>query len=265
MTNSEATVQVHQHGAVSTATLSRPDVRNAFNERTVAELTAWAAEVGRGFERGEVRVAVLAGAGTTFCAGAEIGWMARMRTYSFEDNVRDAEAMAAMFEALDTLPVPLIGRIQGAALGGGAGLCAVCDVVVAEEGAMFGFTEVRLGIVPAVIAPYAVAKLGVSAARELFLTGARFDAARARALGLVHAVVPATQLDTTVERYVHDALLGAPSAIALTKSLVRQVAGRTPADVRELTTRTIAEQRVSPDGREGLDAFLAKRKPAWTK
>ena len=155
-------------------------MRNAFNEEVVAELTAWAA-IDRADSR-DVRVAVLAGAGATFCAGADLGWMPRMLHYSPTRTCATPQAMAAMFGALDTLPVPLVGRVQGAALGGGAGLAAVCDIVVADDGAQFGFTEVRLGILPAVISPFAIAKIGVSAARELFLTGrALRRAARARA------------------------------------------------------------------------------------
>jgi len=249
-----------EDGPVVRVTLNRPAVRNAFNEEVVAELAAWAEGVA---SKPQVRVAVLAGAGATFCAGADVGWMSRMLHNSTEDNLRDAEVMAAMFEALDTLPVPLIGRVQGAALGGGAGLAAVCDIVVAEDGAQFGFTEVRLGILPAVISPFAVAKIGQSAARELFLTGARFDAARARELGLVHEVVPPTSLDSSVDRYVHDILLGAPGAIARAKAMIPLVAGRRAAEVSGLTARAIAEQRVASEGQEGLKAFLEKRKPRW--
>lgn len=251
---------VADDGPVTRVTLNRPEVRNAFNEEMVAELSRWASDVAT---EGRARVAVLAGAGATFCAGADLAWMSRMIDYSVEDNLRDARAMEAMFRALDTLPIPLIGRVQGAALGGGAGLASVCDVVVAEDGAQFGFTEVRLGLLPAVISPFAVAKIGVSAARELFLTGARFDAARARAIGLVHAAVPPTALESTIETYVHEILLGAPGAIARSKALIADIAGRSPAEVADLTGRAIADQRVSPDGQEGLRAFLAKRKPAW--
>jgi methylglutaconyl-CoA hydratase len=253
-------LQTHDDGPVARVTLNRPDVRNAFNDDVVGELAAWAAAIAG---KPHVRVAVLAGAGATFCAGADLTWMSRMLHYSADENVRDAETMAAMFAALDTLPVPLIGRVQGAALGGGAGLAAVCDIVVAEDGASFGFTEVRLGILPAVISPFAIAKIGASAARELFLTGARFDAPRARELGLVHAVVPPTSLDATVDRYVHDVLLGAPGAIARAKALIPRVVGRTAAEVAALTSRAIAEQRVSAEGQEGLRAFLEKRKSSW--
>jgi methylglutaconyl-CoA hydratase len=169
-----------------------------------------------------------------------------------------------MFGALDELPVPLIGRIHGAALGGGAGLAAVCDIVVAEEQAAFAFTEVKLGILPAVISPFAVAKIGRSAARELFLTGARFTAVRAKEIGLVHAVVPAHELDNAVATYASELLAAGPEAIAAAKALIAQVAGRNPADVRSITAAAIAGRRVSKEGQEGLRAFLEKRKPSWT-
>jgi methylglutaconyl-CoA hydratase len=253
-------LDVRRHGAVERVTLNRPEVRNAFNDEVVAELSQWAASLR---ESPDIRVAILAGAGATFCAGADVEWMSRMLHYSAEQNRADAAAMAAMFHALDTLPVPLVGRVQGAALGGGAGLAAICDIVVAEDAAFFGFTEVRLGILPAVISPFAIAKIGVSAARELFLTGARFDAARAKAIGLVHAVETAKQLDVRVEAYVNDLLHGAASAIARTKELIPQVIDRPPTDVRGITSEAIADQRVSPDGQEGLKAFLEKRKPHW--
>jgi methylglutaconyl-CoA hydratase len=241
-------------------TLNRPEVRNAFNEAMVAELSAWAAGLAA---RGTARVAILAGAGATFCAGADVGWMSRMLHYSAEDNVHDASAMAEMFRALDALPLPLVGRVQGAALGGGAGLAAVCDIVVAEDAAQFGFTEVRLGVLPAIISPFAVAKIGRSAARELFLTGARFDARRALAIGLVHAVVPPISLDSTIDHYVHEILLGAPGAIARAKAIIPCVADRPAAEVADLTARAIADQRVSAEGQDGLKAFLEKRKPGW--
>ena len=187
---------VVRDGIVERLTLNRPDVRNALNDEVVAELTHWAA---RAREHRDLRVAVLAGAGPVFSAGADLAWMARTVTYTHEQNLQDAGALARMFLALDTLPVPLIGRVHGAALGGGAGLAAVCDVVVAEERTHFGFTEVKLGIVPAVISPFVLAKIGRSAARELFLTGMRFDAARAREIGLVHRVVPDAALAVPLE------------------------------------------------------------------
>ena len=182
---------------------------------------------------------------------------------SREENERDALAMAAMFDALDTLPIPLIGRVHGAALGGGTGLAAVCDIVVAADDAVFGFTEAKLGILPAVISPFAVRKIGVSAARELFLTAARFSAARARELGLVHAVTPEAGLDAAVDGYVRELLTSAPDAIAAAKRLIAEVAGRPPADVAHLTAQTIAKHRVSDEGQDGMRSFLEKRPARW--
>jgi methylglutaconyl-CoA hydratase len=250
---------IDQSGPVVFVTLNRPDVRNAFNEEVIADLTAWAQ---RSIPAG-ARVAVLAGAGKTFCAGADLNWMSRMVRYSTEENVRDAGAMAAMFTALDTLPLPLIGRIHGAALGGGAGLAAVCDIVVAADDAVFGFTEAKLGILPAVISPFAVQKIGISAARELFLTGARFSAARAKEIGLAHAVVPAFELDTRIDAYVQELVSSGPEAITAAKRMIAAVAARPPADVATLTAETIARQRTSAEGQEGMLAFLDKRKPGW--
>jgi methylglutaconyl-CoA hydratase len=250
------------NGGVTRVTLNRPHVRNALDDRLIGELTDWA----RGAARDEgLRVAVLAGEGRTFSAGADLGWMARMVDYSEEENRRDARALADMFAALDTLPVPLIGRVQGAALGGGVGLAAVCDVVVSSQDAQFGFTEVKLGIIPAVISPYCVAKIGVSASRELMLTGARFGAARAKEIGLVHAVVPADDLDAAVDTYVREVLSSAPAAVRAVKRLIPQVAGRRPGEVADLTSREIAARRVSPEGQEGLRAFLGKGAPSWAR
>lgn len=253
-------ITVARHGPVERVTLNRPDVRNAFNEVVVEELTRWAEGVGR--DRA-VRAAVLSGAGKVFCAGADLAWMSKMVTYTHEENVRDADAAARMYGALESVPVPLIGRVHGAALGGGAGLAAICDVVVSEESAVFGFTEVKLGILPSIIAPFVLAKIGVSAARELFLTGRRFDAQRAREIGLVHAIVPATELDARVAHYVNEILGAAPEAVATAKALLRAIAGRAPRDVRALTAETIATRRASAEGQEGMKAFLEKRRADW--
>lgn len=253
-------LSIRRDGPVEHVTLNRPDVRNAFNEHVIAELTAWARAAA---EDAGLRAVVLAGAGKVFSAGADAGWMAKMVSYSREDNVRDARAMADMFLAIDTLPAAVIGRVHGAALGGGSGLAAVCDIVVADEQAIFGFTETKLGILPAVISPYVLPKIGVSAARELFLTGMRFSAARAREIGLVHAVVPSGALDDSVRHYLAEILSAAPSAVAAAKALIPVVWGRTPADSREVTADAIASQRVSPEGQHGLQAFLQKQKPEW--
>jgi methylglutaconyl-CoA hydratase len=253
-------LSVRRDGPVEHLTLNRPDVRNAFNEQVIGELTAWAARA-----RGEasLRAVVLRGAGPAFSAGADAAWMARMAEYSHDENVEDARRMAEMFFALNTLPAALVGVIHGAALGGGAGLAAVCDIAIADETAIFGFTETKLGILPAVIAPYVLPKIGPSAARDLFLTGRRFSAARAREIGLVHDIVPASALEGTVKRYLDELLGAAPSAIAASKALIQDVWGQRPAEVLTLTADTIAAQRASPEGQEGLRAFLAKRRPRW--
>ena len=249
------------HGPVTIVTLDRPDVRNAFNEDMIAELTAFAGAVPAD---GSVRAVVLRGAGPVFSAGADVQWMSRMVGFSREENLADARGAASMFLALDRIPVPVVGRVHGAALGGGSGLAAVCDVVVAADDAWFGFTEVALGILPAMISPYVVRKIGLSAARELCLSGARFTAARAREIGLVHTVVPAADLDRAVDEHLALFHKAAPSAIARTKRLLTDVHGRRPADVLTLTVDQIANQRVSPEGQEGLRAFLEKRPAAWT-
>jgi methylglutaconyl-CoA hydratase len=255
-------ITTRRDNAVEYLTLNRPDVRNAFNEHVIEELTRWAEATAA--DRA-VRCVVLSGAGKIFSAGADVTWMSKMVSYTREENIRDARAMARMFSALDSLPVPLIGRIHGAALGGGAGLAAVCDIVVADEGATFGFTEVKLGILPAVISPYALAKIGRSAARELFLTGMRFGAQRAKEIGLVHAVVPLEQLDVRIQEYVNEVLSAGPEGIAAVKTLIPAVWSRVAADAMDITAEAIATRRVSAEGQEGLHAFLGKRKPDWKR
>ncbi len=250
-----------REGPVEHLFLNRPDVRNAFNQDLVAELAAWAAATSLDET---VRVAVLGGTGPSFCAGADISWMASTIAYTEDENLRDASDAARMFAALDALPVPVIGRVQGAALGGGVGLAAVCDIVVAEETAVFGFTEVKLGIVPAVISPFVLQKIGRSAARELFLTGRRFSAERARELGLVHAVVPPAQIDERIREYIADVLTGGREAMATAKTLIGSVWGQPLESAMPLAAATIARRRVSAEGQEGLRAFLEKRKPRWS-
>ena len=254
-----------REGVVEHITLNRPDVRNAFNERVIAELTAWAAQTREAARRHDIRAVVLAGAGKVFCAGADVTWMSKTVHYTEDENLRDAMAMSRMFAAINELPAAMIGRVQGAALGGGAGLAAVCDIVVAEDAALFGFTETRLGIIPAVISPFALAKIGQAAARELFLTGARFSAARAKEIGLVHAVVPGAELDAAVDRHVKDVLTAGPGAVAAAKALIPNVWGRPIAEAMPITAAAIAARRVSPEGQEGLRAFLEKRPARWTE
>jgi methylglutaconyl-CoA hydratase len=250
-----------RRGPIELLTLNRPEVRNAFNDETVGELTAWARATAAD---ADVRGVVVAGAGSAFCAGGDLAWMARTVEYTEEENIADATRASMMFQAINQLAVPTIGRVHGAALGGGAGLAAVCDIVVTEEHATFGFTEVKLGILPAVIAPFVLAKIGPSAARELFLTGRRFSAQHALEIGLVHVVVRPEALVASVEHLVAEVLSGGREAIAAAKQLIADL-GVTPAsEITRLTTTALAQRRVSAEGQEGLRAFLEKRKPRWS-
>lgn len=250
-------------GVVARVSLTRPDVHNAFDASLIAELRSTFAALARE-EPVALRAVVLAGDGPTFCAGADIGWMRAAMTLDVEGNEQDAMAMADMFEAIDTCPVPVIARVQGAALGGGMGLCAVSDVVLAESGARFGFTETRLGILPAVIAPFVVAKIGESHARALFPGGRRFEAVRAQRIGLVHEVVEGeAALDAAVETAVAEVLAAGPTAVRAAKAIVREIRGLGHGSAKWHTARVIARQRVSGEAREGFAAFDERRAPAW--
>jgi methylglutaconyl-CoA hydratase len=190
--------------------------------------------------------------------------MAKTVEFTPAENVADALAASRMFSAIDSLPCPVIARVHGAALGGGAGLASVCDIVVAEEGATFGFTEVKLGIIPAVISPFVIAKIGRSSARELFLTGRRFTAQHALEIGLVHTVVPASDLDAAVDRVVREVLSAGPEAVSAAKALIRDVCNSTLDEVPQMTARALAARRASEEGQHGLRAFLNRRKPRWS-
>jgi len=256
-------LSVRHDGPVAHVQLGRPDVRNAFNAALIAELHG-------AFDRlaaeASVRAVVLSGAGKTFCGGADITWMRASLELAREDNLEDARAMSRMFRAIDRFPKPVIGRIHGAALGGGAGLVAVCDVAIASAGTLFGFTETKLGILPAVISPFVLAKIGVSHARALALTGERFDARRALAIGLVHEVVADEgDLDGAVRRVTGEIATASPTGIAATKALFARVRESTYDDSLDLTAEAIATQRTSAEGQDGLRAFLEKRQPAWAK
>ena len=256
----ETTIDLRVSDGITHVTLARPDVRNAFNAAVILELHETFTRIAAA---DDVRAVVLAGEGKVFCGGADVNWMRESLELTFEENAIDAERMSDMFRAIDNCPQPVIGRIHGAALGGGAGLTACCDIAIASDDTIFGFTEVKLGIIPAVISPFALAKIGRSAARELFLTGARFSAARAREIGLVHAVVPATDLDAAVLKYIDELQTAGPDAIAAAKALIPRVWARSPADAAPITSAAIAERRVSPEGQEGLRAFLDKNTPGW--
>ena len=249
------------HGdAVATVTLARPDARNALNAGLIGELRRCVEELA---EDDKVRAVVLTGEGDFFCAGADIGYMRDTANFSYEENLEDARNLAAMFEAVDGCPKPVVARVKGAAIGGGVGLVAAADVAVAEEGTVFAFSEVRLGISPATIAPFVVRKIGHSQVRALFLTGERFDGVRAREIGLVHEVISEEDLDAAVQEKVEGLLAGGPEALAATKALLRELRDAAPDEVTEITARRIAGLRTGEEGQEGLGAFLEKRKPAW--
>ena len=241
--------------------LNRPEVRNAFNDTVVAELT-------RAFEalaRDEsLRVVVLGGHGKAFCAGADLSWMQAMADYSWEQNRADAQALADMLWTINRCPVPVIGRIHGDCVAGGVGLAAVCDVRVAVDAASFCLSEAKLGLLPAAIGPYVVRALGESASRRYFVTAERFSAAQAQAMGFVHEVCGLDALDATVDALVAAIVANAPAAVRACKALVHDVAGR-PIDaaLRDDTARRIADARASAEGREGVQAFLHKRRPSW--
>ena len=242
-------LRTERDGDVLRITLARPDRRNAFDAAVISELAAAFVDVGR------VRAVVLAGDGPSFSAGADVEWMRASADLSYDANVADANALRAMLEAIDSCPAPVVARVQGHALGGGAGLVAAADIAIAAPDAVFSFSEVKLGIIPAVISPFALGKIGPSAARRYFLTGERFDAATALRIGLVHEV--AESLDAAVDHVVGELLSAGPLAVRWAKRLVRE-----RPDGAE-TARWIAERRTSDEGQEGLRAFLEKRPPSW--
>jgi methylglutaconyl-CoA hydratase len=249
--------------AVARVTLARPEVHNAFNATLIAELRQTFTLLARE-EPTDLRVVILAGDGPSFCAGADIDWMRAALQLDVEGNEQDAMAMADALEAIDTCPVPVIARVHGPALGGGSGLCAVSDLVIAEAGARFGFTETRLGILPAVISPFVIARIGETNARALFPGGRRFDAVRAQRIGLVHEVVEGIDaLDAAVDQAVADILASGPTAVRAAKAIVREVRGLGHGSSKWHTARVIARQRVSEEAQEGFRAFTEKRRPAW--
>jgi methylglutaconyl-CoA hydratase len=257
--DASARVLIVRAGPVFEVRLDRPAVRNAFDAQTIAEL-ARAMEAAAGDE--SARVVVLSGSGDVFSAGADLSWMKEAATYTYEENVADARRLAAMLAAVRDCPKPVVARVQGAAMGGGAGLVAAADLAVATVDARFAFSEVRLGLMPAVIAPFVVPRIGHAAARELFLTGEVIDAGRALDVGLVQHVVPHAELDAQVAERVDALLAGAPGAQAAVKRLLRELSA-TEGDPTELTSIAIAERRVSDEAQEGMTAFLERRNPPW--
>jgi methylglutaconyl-CoA hydratase len=255
-------LKVTRSGPLATVTMNRPDSHNALNADLIGELTRCFEEIS---DDERVRVIVLAGEGRSFCAGADVAYMRETTTFSYEENLEDARRMAMMFWTMDECPKPVVAKVQGAAMGGGGGLLAVADVVVADSEARFAFSEVRLGIAPATISPFVVRKIGVSHARSLFLTGERFGAERAREIGLVNRVVSQDGLDEAVEEKVGELLLGGRVAQATMKGLLRRLETTEPMEAPGLTARVISELRTGEEGQEGLAAFIEKREPRWRR
>ena len=245
---------------LATLTLARTDKHNAFNEHVIAEITT-AVEI----VRKEAALLVLQADGKSFSAGADLDWMRRMAEFDFEQNMQDANGLAQMLNALYTLPIPTIAKVQGSAYGGGVGLVACCDLVVASDNAKFCLSEVKLGLIPATISPYVVEAVGAKTAKRLFITAELFSAVQAQGWGLVTKVVTTDQLDEEIDTLVTVLTGNSPAAIAASKQLVDEVSGKTiDEEILTLTSKRIAEARVSRQGREGVAAFLDKRKPSWT-
>ncbi|MFN2442475.1 MAG: enoyl-CoA hydratase-related protein [Thermoanaerobaculia bacterium] len=257
------TFRLDEKDGALTVELSRPEVHNAFNDEMISELIALLEDVEK---RNDLRALVLRGEGPNFCAGADLNWMAKMVSYGRDENIRDSSRLAKMYALLNDLPIPIVGRIQGAAIGGGVGLVAVCDIAIAEANTKFGLSEVKLGILPAVISPYVIGKIGATHARALFLTGERFDAARALRIGLVHELAEGVaELDEAVGAAVRQLCSSGPEAVRDCKKLIAFVSGRDRTETIPYTVEAIAARRVSKEGQEGMQAFLRKEKAPWLR
>ena len=258
-----STVRVDRDGPIAKVTLARPEVRNAFNSELIADLHVTFDELATQ-PPDALRAIVLAGDGPVFCTGADVTWMRASLALSVEENEADAGRLAAMLESIDTCPVPVVARVHGAALGGGMGLCAVADIVLAAADTAFGFTETRLGILPAIISPFVLRRIGEGHARALFLTGERFGAGRAQDIGLVHEVLPdEATLDTRLGTLLDELLAAGPTAVRAAKAVILEQRWLDADPRRTLTVRAMARQRTSPEGQEGLTAFLERRPPSW--
>ncbi len=251
-----------ERDGVLTIALNRPEVHNAFNDELIDEAVDL---FGEAASRPGLRAIVLTGSGSNFCAGADLNWMSRMVSYTREQNVADSSRLARMFAVMNECPLPMVGRVHGAAIGGGVGMVAVCDIVIAARDARFGLSEVKLGILPAVISPYVIAKIGQSHARALFLTGERFDAERALRIGLIHRIVEVAALDGAVQETIAELRSSGPGAARECKKLIAQVAAHDLLDAVPYTIEAIAARRVSEEGQQGMKAFLEKRKAPWNE
>ena len=245
---------------IVTVTLNRPEIHNPFDDKMIAELTSGFKDIQ---SKPDIRVLIITGAGKSFCAGADLNWMKRMGQYSFQRNMDDASELSKMFQALEDIEVPVIARVNGTALGGGAGLACACDFVIASEKARIGFSEVKLGLLPGVISPYVIDRIGSRRAVQLFTTGERLKAKMARKLGLFDDVVEPDDLDKVIEGLVKQIMTGGPQAVKECKRLARTGAHMERTEFKKYCIKAIAKIRASDEGKEGVGAFLEKRKPAW--
>jgi methylglutaconyl-CoA hydratase len=256
------TISYSTENRIARVTLNRPEVHNAFNDIMIRELLEVFQEISKS---DDVRVVILTGMGESFCAGADLNWMKRMINFTYEQNFEDSLKLAELFYLMYSLPKPIIAAVNGAAIGGGTGLVAVCDMAIAAEGARFSLSEVKLGLVPACISPYVIRKVGEGRCREFFLTGERATAQRALELGLVNQVVPLAELNMAVNGKVKQLLSSGPKAIAMCKELLKNVPGMSFDKAMIYTAEMIASMRIGDEGQEGMNAFLEKRKPRWTQ
>lgn len=266
MTESYTTIKTERTDEIFRVTMSRPEVHNAFNEHLIADLSHCYREIARQTDGPDpLRVVVFTGEGKSFSAGADLNWMRKMVDYTFEENMEDSMALAELMHLIYTCPVPTIARVNGAAIGGGVGLLSACDFVVASDRATFSLSEVKLGIVPACIAPYVIGRVGQRAAREFFLTGERFNAKKALEIGLVNRVAPHDELDEAIGELAERLITSGPQALKMAKDLIREVPGMSPDTYKKYTAEMIARLRISDEGQEGMRAFFEKRKPAWAQ
>ena len=259
---SYTTINYEKRDQVGLVTFNRPEIHNAFNSTLIREMVRLFDEIGKD---DKLRLVVITGEGKSFCAGADLNWMRSVITQSFEENLAESNELADLFYKIYAFKRPVIGKINGAAIGGGTGFVAVCDIAIAARSAKFSFSEVKIGVVPACIGPYVIKKMGEGKARELFITGERMNAERAFEVGLVNKVVDDDQLDAEVDALVKFVLSSGPEAVAMAKKLVSEVPGMTPDKFKPYTAEMIARLRVSDEGQEGMDAFLNKRPPKWAK
>lgn len=254
------TIEILREKDVVTVALNRPEVHNAMNEKLMRELTSCFKELSI---EDKTKIIILTGNGKSFCAGADLNWMKSMAKFSKEENIKDSRLLLDLFETIYNCPKPVIGRINGHAFGGGLGLIAVCDLTIAPPGLKFAFSEVKLGIIPAVISTFVVRRIGLSHMRRLFITGERFNSEHAKEIGLIDYVVPEEEFDVKIQKYVEQIRSSGPKAIEEVKNLVNNYQKMDVEHYKEFTVEKIAELRVSQEGQEGVNAFLEKRKPKW--